>query len=221
MRIRKKKWARSELAACNYFIDEPEALRGMWRERFTKALPIYLELGCGKSPFLAQMGLLHRDINFIGIDISSDILGVARRNISKTYESEGVNVENMLLTAYNIEQINKIFDETDIISRIYINFCNPWPKDKHKKRRLTYVKFLKSYKVFLENGGEIWFKTDDNGLFEDSLSYFEEEGFELIKKTYNLHEDKTWGENVQTEHEIMFSAQGIKIKGAVFRYKGE
>lgn len=220
--MRKKKWAQPELDACEYFIGAPETLKGKWKEHFEKEQPIYLELGCGKSPFLASMGLLHEDVNFIGIDISSNVLAVARRNISASYEEAGKEkVSNVLLTAYNIERIENILGDTDVVSRIYINFCNPWPKAKHNKRRLTYTRFLQKYKLFLEKGGEIWFKTDDDGLFEDSLEYFKEEKFELIKKTYDLHAEENWGENVQTEHEMMFSAQNIKIKGAVFKYNGE
>ena len=219
MRMRKKKWARPELAACEYFIDEPEKIKGQWKNGFEKEQPLFLELGCGKSPFLAKMGLLHRDINFIGIDMISDVLGVARRNISKSYEEAGIEkVDNIFLSAYNIERIENIFDENDVIERIYINFCNPWPKDRHHKRRLTYNTFLRKYKVFLKNGGEIHFKTDDDELFEDSLIYFEEEKLELIKKSYDVHADESWGENVETEHEMMFSSQGIKIKGAILRY---
>lgn len=220
MRMRKKKWARPELAAAAFFVDEPTQLLGRWGESFEKKQPVYLELGCGKSPFLAEMGLLHQDINFIGIDQSADVLGVARRNISAAYEAAGKEVGNVLLCAWHIERLPEIMNENDRIARIYINFCNPWQKKKHHKRRLTYPLFLKMYKPLLEEGGEIWFKTDDSGLFEDSLGYFEREHFELLRKTYDLHAEENWPENVMTEHEMMFSAQGIPIKAAIFRKGG-
>lgn len=215
--MRKKAFARPELEVCPFFVKAPEEFIGKWNESFRKRQPIYLELGCGKSPFLASMGTLHPEINFIGIDISSDVLGVARRNIVKAYEEAGRDVDNILLTAYNIERIEKIMNNNDTIDRIYINFCNPWPKAKHNKRRLTYPRFLSMYKKFLKHDGEIWFKTDDDGLFEDSLQYFESEGFNLQRKTYDLHNEKDWPENVLTEHEIMFSEKNINIKAAIFK----
>ncbi len=217
MRMRKKKWARPELAASPFFVDEPEQLLGKWAGSFRKKQPVYLELGCGKSPFLAEMGLLHPEINFIGIDQSADVLGVARRNISTAYERAGEEVGNILLCAYHIERLPAIMNENDRAARIYINFCNPWQKKKHHKRRLTYPIFLRMYKQLLEDGGEIWFKTDSDGLFEDSLGYFAQEHFELLRKTGDLHAEKDWPENVLTEHEILFSSEGIPIKAAIFR----
>lgn len=217
MRMRKKAWARPELDVCPFFIKEPESQKGKWQENFTSPAPLFLELGCGKSPFLAKMGLLHPDVHFIGVDISMDILGVARRNISAAFEEAGKDVDNVLLTCFNIEQIEKVMDKNDCVERIYINFCNPWPKKKHNKRRLTYTDFLKKYREILVDGGEIWFKTDDDELFEASLLYFEEAGYTLLRKTYDLHKETDWPENVLTEHEIMFSSQGIPIKGALYK----
>lgn len=116
-----------------------------------------------------------------------------------------------MLTAYNIEQILDIFSERDKIDRIYINFCNPWPKAKHNKRRLTHPKQLELYKKFLKPDGEIHFKTDDDDLYLATLRYFEEAGFDIFYNNKDLHSD-TEQENVLTEHEIMFMKQGIKIK---------
>ena len=106
----------------------------------------------------------------------------------------------------------------DNIERIYINFCNPWPKGKHRKKRLTHTRQLEKYKEFLSVNGKIYFKTDDDGLFESSLTYFKESGFEIEKITYDLHkEDIFEGKNIETEHEKMFSEQGIKIKALIPR----
>ena len=217
MRMRKKAWARPELDICPFFIKNPEEYRGNWHSHFLKEQPVWLELGCGKSPFLAQMGLLHPEINFIGVDISLDILGVARRNISSAYQQAGKEVDNILLSAFNIERIDTIMSSADQVERIYINFCNPWPKKKHQKRRLTYPGLLDKYKEFLAEDGEIWLKTDDDGLFDDSLLYFQDRGFTLLRKTRDLHRETDWPENIQTEHELMFSSQGIPIKGAIYR----
>ena len=114
-----------------------------------------------------------------------------------------------------------ILGEQDNIKRIYINFCNPWPKGKHRKKRLTHTRQLEKYKTFLAPNGEIYFKTDDDDLFNSSLGYFEEAGFEIIKKTYDLHAEPIWENNIETEHEKMFSEQGIKIKALIARLKKE
>ena len=153
MRMRKKAWARPELDICPFFIKEPESICGTWRTHFPEEGPLWLELGCGKSPFLAQMGLLHPDVNFIGVDISLDILGVARRNIAKAYEDAEKTIGNILLTAFNIERIDTVMNSQDKANRIYINFCNPWPKKKHQKRRLTYPTLLHKYRELLTDDG--------------------------------------------------------------------
>lgn len=211
MRIRRKAWARPELEVCEYFIDNPKEQKGKWKENFKNNNPIHLELGAGKGVFIADLAIKHLEINYIAIDIKSDVLGYARRNIEKTYTEAGQKVENILLTAYNIEQIADIFSEEDKIDRIYINFCNPWPKAKHNKRRLTHTKQLELYKKFLKPQGEIYFKTDDDDLYLASLRYFEESGLKIFYKTEDLHNDNV-EENVLTEHEIMFINKGIKIK---------
>lgn len=217
MRIRRKKWARPELEQCEYFVDNPKELKGKWKESFKNDNPIYLELGAGKGVFIADLAVKHPEINYIAIDIKSDVLGYARRNIEKAYTEAGQKVENILLTAYNIEQITDILGEEDKIERIYINFCNPWPKSKHNKRRLTHPKQLELYKTFLKQQGEIHFKTDDDDLYFATLRYFEESGLNIFYNTQDLHSDKTQ-ENILTEHEIMFMNNGIKIKAIKARY---
>ncbi len=211
MRIRRKAWARPELEACKYFIDNPKEQKGKWKGSFQNNNPIHLELGAGKGVFIADLAVKHPEINYIAIDIKSDVLGYARRNIEKAYTEAEQKVENILLTAYNIEQIIDIFSEEDKIDRIYINFCNPWPKAKHNKRRLTHPKQLELYKKFLKPQGEIHFKTDDDNLYLATLRYFEESGLNIFYKTKDLHSDSKQ-ENVLTEHEIMFMNEGIKIK---------
>ena len=118
----------------------------------------------------------------------------------------------------NAERILDVFDESDRIDRIYINFCNPWPRGKHKKRRLTHTRQLEHYKVFLKPGGEIYFKTDNDELFEESIEYFEESNFEIINKTYDFKENQIF-EDILTEHEIMYTEQGIKIKALIAKLK--
>ncbi len=209
MRIRKKPWARPELAACPFFISEPEALRGSWQAHFAHPQPIHLDLGCGKCVFLAEIAQRNREINFVGIDISMDILGVGRRNIQSAYGEEFPG--NVLLCAYNIERLGTLFAPGEGIERIYVNFCNPWPTARGHKRRLTHTRQLLSYKPLLAPGGEIWFKTDNNDLYLATKRYFDEAGFTVFFDTQDL-EAQHDPDNVRTEHEVLFSGQGVPIK---------
>ena len=209
MRIRTKHWARPELAACEYFVDEPVKQKGTWNSFFSKKQPIHLDLGCGKCTFLAEFAYRNKDVNYIGVDISYDILGVARRNISERFDTE--KVENVALLSYNIEKISDFIDENEKVDRIYINFCNPWQKARCHKRRLTHTRQLESYKKILADDGEIWFKTDNDDLFISSLRYFAEAGFEVYEHTYDLNALENTG-NILSEHEVMFEAEGIKTK---------
>ena len=211
MRLRKKPWARPELEACNFFIVNPSEYKGKWRDSFNNDNPIYLELGCGKGTFVAVHGSENPNINYVAIDIKDEVLVLAKRNIEKAYNEKEIQVNNLKLMAQEIFLINDVFSKEDIVDRIYINFCNPWPKERHKKRRLTYPTQLEEYKEFLSKDGKIYFKTDDDELFDESLEYFKEAGFEIEYITYDLHNSDFVG-NVRTEHENMFSEQGINIK---------
>ncbi len=217
MRIRYKKWARPELEASSFYIDNPEELKGKWKDNFeNKSNPIHLELGCGKGQFISKLACRNQDVNYIAIDLVDAMLGLAKRNIEEEYKLNNIEPKNVLITRFDIERILLILDKKDEIERIYINFCNPWPKGKHRKKRLTHTRQLEKYKEFLKQGGEVYFKTDDDGLFESSIGYFKESGFEIEKITYDLHnEDIFDGKNIETEHEKMFSAEGIKIKALI------
>lgn len=212
MRIRFKPWARPELEASNFYIDNPEEYKGKWKELFNNNNPIYLELGCGKGNFISNLAVKHEDINFIAIDLVDAMLGLAKRNIESSYQMANKEINNVYITRYDIERIFNIFNKEDEISRIYINFCNPWPRGKHHKKRLTHIRQLEKYREFLKDNGEIYFKTDDDSLFSDSLSYFDKSGFEIIDKTFDLENELDFWENIMTEHEKMFMEQGIKIK---------
>ena len=184
MRIRYKKWAKQELVESPFYVDNPEELRGKWKDKFKNpSLPLNLELGCGKGNFIADLASQHLDVNFIAIDLIDSMLGLAKRNIEKTYKEKNIDVNNILITRFDIERINLILSKDDKIEKIYINFCNPWPRGKHHKKRLTFTKQLEKYKDFLQNKGTINFKTDDDNLFLDSIKYFEQSGFEITKKT--------------------------------------
>ena len=216
MRIRYKKWARPELEASPFYVDNPENKRGKWKESFKNpSLPLYLELGCGKGNFIAEMASRHQEINFLAIDLVDAMLGLAKRNVEQVYKEKNIETDNIILTRFDIDRILLILSEEDKIDRIYINFCNPWPKGKHRKKRLTHTRQLEKYKIFLKEDGEIYFKTDDDDLFNSSLKYFEETGFKITKKTYDLHSEPDFWYNIETEHEKMFSEQGIKIKAVI------
>ena len=220
MRIRYKKWARPELEASKFYIDNPEELKGKWKEKFkNKNNPIHLELGCGKGQFISNLAVKHQNINYIVIDLVDAMLGLAKRNVEQVYKENNLEPTNIYLTRFDIERILLILDKKDEIERIYINFCNPWPKGKHRKKRLTHTRQLEKYKEFLKPNAEIYFKTDDDDLFNSSLGYFDETGFEIVKKTYDLHSENIFEENIETEHEKMFSEQGIKIKALIARLK--
>lgn len=222
MRIRYKKWARPELEASPFYIEEPEKIKGKWKEQFVKSnLPLHLELGCGKGQFIAQLAVENQGTNYIAIDLVDAMLGLAKRNIEQTYQEANINPENILITRFDIERIFLILEKQDEIERIYINFCNPWPRGKHRKKRLTHTRQLEKYKEFLKENGEIYFKTDDDELFEASLQYFEESGFEILKKTNDLHQEPIFEKNIETEHEKMFSEEGIKIKACIAKRRRE
>ena len=215
MRIRFKKWARPELEASKFYIDNPEDYKGKWRELFKNPdAPLHLELGCGKGTFMAKLATRDRNVNHIAIDVVDAMLGLAKRNIEAEFKENNIEIDNVYLTRFDIERILLIMDKKDSIDRIYINFCNPWPRGKHRKKRLTHTRQLEKYKQIISPNAEIYFKTDDDELFEASLTYFEESGFKIIKKTYDLHSENV-PDNIITEHEKMFSEQGIKIKALI------
>ncbi len=216
MRIRYKKWARPELEASKFYIDTPEEMKGKWKTFFKiPSNPLYLELGCGKGQFIANLASQNLDTNYVAIDLVDAMLGLAKRNVEQVYNEKNIEPENIVLTRYDIERVLQIFNEKDEIERIYINFCNPWPKGKHRKKRLTHTRQLEKYKQFLVPNGEIYFKTDDDDLFNSTLGYLEEVGFEVKAKTYDLHKIPIFENNIETEHERMFSEQGIKIKALI------
>ena len=216
MRIRFKAWARPELEASSFYRDNPEELKNNWIKEFkNQENPIHLELGCGKGQFIAQKAIQNPEINYIAIDLVDAMLGLAKRNVEEVFKENKKEIDNVILTRFDIERIPLLLGEKDNIKRIYINFCNPWPKGKHRKKRLTHTRQLEKYKTFLAKDGEIYFKTDDDDLFNGSLGYFEESGFTIVKKTYDLHAEPIWENNIETEHEKMFLEQGIKIKALI------
>lgn len=209
MRLRKKRWARPELEKDPKVILAPSEFKGNWKDVFGNDRPIQLELGCGRGNFITRLAIRTPEINYIAIDTHPELLVWVMRKINAN------NLDNVRILPMNIENIADIF-APDEIDKIYINFCNPWPSNRHHKRRLTHPNFLNRYKTFLKEDAEIWFKTDDDILFMDSLKYFRDTGF---NETY-LTDDLTQGgfvNNIMTEYEEKFISQGIRIKFGIFK----
>ncbi len=211
MRMRRKPWVAGELAACQYYIKTPAEHRGKWAETFAKKQTLHMELGCGKGVSTALMAADNLDINYIGIDLIDKVLGFARRNVSAEFEKIGANPENIFLFSQDIMHIRDVIAPPDNIERIYINFPNPWTRKlKSRKKRLTHPRQLMQYREFMDDGAEIWFKTDCNLLFEDSLEYFAECNFEIKYLTRDLHSEN-FSPNYMSEHEIKFTNEGLPI----------
>lgn len=216
MHMRRKPWARPELAACPYYYDMPATLRGRWRAAFSDPdAPLYVEMGCGKGVSTTQMAYENQNVNYVALDVGRDVLGVFRRNVAAQWGDAPVS--NLKLGACNIEYISQVFAPEDRVERIYIHFCNPWSqKKKREKRRLTHPRQLMQYRDFLTENGEIYFKTDHDGLFEDSIRYFAQSGFEITYLTRDLHASG-FAPNYQSEHEKMYAGMGVPIKFLIAR----
>ncbi len=221
MRVRKKKWSRPELESASFVItdsfEELNKYKGKWSGEFNNTNPIYLELGCGTGKFITENAINNPDKNFIGIDLKDEILVYAKRTIEEASLNNNP-IENVRLIPMEIDYIKNVLDK-DEISRIYINFCNPWPKRGQHRRRLTHNNFLEKYKSFLTVGSEIWFKTDDKGLFDDSKKYFESSGFIIKYHSYDLHQSSFKG-NIRTEYEEKFTSMGMPVMFLLAEYKG-
>lgn len=218
MRMRFKPYARPELLASEIHVHDPFDHKGHWNEVFLHPeKPLVLELGCGKGGFISKLACLHPENNYLGIDITDKVLILAKRKIENAAAEAGREPDNAKIMSADIERIRNVFSADDTVSRIYINFCNPWSKNSSShKHRLTYPRQLIQYRDFLTDGGEIYFKTDDDDLFRDSLEYFPASGYEIVWQTFDLHNgEPDW--NIRTEHEGMFTEMGIPIKALIAR----
>ena len=210
MRLRKKHFAIPEMRENPYVIFDPEHLKGKWSEEFKNDNDIYLELGAGKGQFIKELAKRTPKTNYIIIDRESNAFVYATRKIREE------ELSNVRCIPYDVDNIAEIVGEGEI-KGIYINFCNPWPKERHKKRRLTHPRLLKIYKKLLQPGGKIYFKTDDRDLFEDSLKYFEDEGFEIIKSDFNMKLSE-YPDNIVTEYEHKFRTLNMPIHYGEFKH---
>ena len=188
-----------------FVVHEPETMKGKWREAFGKVQPLHIEIGMGKGRFIMDMAALHPDINYIGIERYSSVL---LRALQKMELNPLPNIKFICMDAADIAEVFA----KDEVDRIYLNFSDPWPKDRHAKRRLESRQFLARYNQILKKDGTIEFKTDNRALFDFALEEVEAAGWTLKEKTFDLHADARLNEgNVMTEYEERFSAQGNPI----------
>ena len=207
MRLRNITGSREIIANSAYVVQEalqPEC-PGTWKEIFGNDRPIHVEIGMGKGKFIHTMAKEHPDINYVGIEKYSSVL---LRAIQKMEQEELPNLKFLRMDAENIA---KVFG-TEEVDRIYLNFSDPWPKDRHAKRRLPSREFLARYDMILKKGSQLEFKTDNRELFDFAVEELEPAGWEADVITYDLHSDETLMRgNVMTEYEERFSAVGNPI----------
>jgi len=205
LRLRNKPWAEDYITSHpEVIIPNPEEYKGNWNRIFGNDNPIHIEVGTGKGQFVTGMALANPDINYIGIELYTSVIVVA---LEKVIEAN--TPPNLRLLKVNGADLDKYFTKNDV-SRVYLNFSDPWPKIRHAKRRLTHEGFLKLYESILVDNGEIHFKTDNRGLFEYSLISMSEYGMLLKYVSLDLHANMP-DDNIMTEYEEKFSAKGQPI----------
>ena len=212
MRLRNVKGSRETIAANDYVVHTPEEQKGKWSEVFGNKNPIHIEVGMGKGKFITELARQNPDINQVGIEKYSSVLV---RALEKRPELEQ---DNLMFIRMDAENLPDVFDK-DEVALIYLNFSDPWPKDRHAKRRLTSVQFLSRYDQFLEPDGRVIFKTDNRPLFDFSLEQVEEAGWILENHTFDLHHSEFLEGNVMTEYESKFVAEGKPINRMVIYRK--
>ena len=210
MRLRHIKGAEEEIARSPYVFQEPGEWKGRWNQLFGNSNPVRIEIGMGKGKFLMELAKNNPDINYVGIERYSSVL---LRGLQKRAELELSNIYFIRLDAL---ELNEVFAEHEV-ERIYLNFSDPWPKDRHAKRRLTSDRFLTVYDQILTEDGVLEFKTDNQDLFQYSLESIPEAGWEIVKKTFDLHHSDMAEGNVMTEYEEKFSSEGKPICKLVAR----
>lgn len=204
MRLRNITGSREEVATDKYVIGEPESLKGSWRTLYKNDNPIHLEIGTGRGKFIMELAEQNPNINYLGIEKYSSVL---LRALEKRREKE---LQNLYFLRFDAEYLNNIFAENEV-SRIYLNFSDPWPKDRHAKRRLTSRQFLSKYDKCLQSDGLVIFKTDNRTLYDFSLEEVEAAGWKIKRKTYNLHQSEYVSSNIMTEYEERFVSEGKPI----------
>lgn len=205
MRLRNVTGSREVIADSRFAVHEPFKIKGNWNAVFGNNNPIYAEIGMGKGRFIMDLAKANPGINYIGIEKYSTVL---LRAVQKMEEEELPNIKFIRMEA---EDVCEVFDKGEL-SGIYLNFSDPWPKERHAKRRLVSRQFLERYACILKKDARIEFKTDNEALFDFALGELEPAGWELLALTRNLHHDKKMlPGNVMTEYEERFSSLGSPI----------
>ena len=205
MRLRNVPGARDVMDANEYVYTEPEGMAGTWSQIFGNNNPVHIEIGMGKGRFITTLASMNPDINYVGIEKYSSVL---LRAVEKQDE---LCLPNLRFLRMDAENITSVFGKEEV-DRIYLNFSDPWPKDRHAKRRLTSRQFFARYNEILKSTGRVEFKTDNRPLFDFSVEEVNEAGWNLSVCTYDLHNDEKLMEgNVMTEYEERFSSQGNPI----------
>ena len=211
MRLRNISGARDIIAGSSLVIHEPESLKGRWQERFGNDSPIRIEIGMGKGKFIHELAGRNPRINYIGIEKYSSVL------LRALQKMEAEPRPNLLFIRMDAEEITEVFGKEEV-ERIYLNFSDPWPKDRHAKRRLPSKEFLGRYDQILKKDGVLDFKTDNGALFDFALGELPEAGWEALEVTFDLHhEEEMMRDNVMTEYEEKFSSEGNPIYKYVIR----
>lgn len=208
MRLRHNPKADIAVENSEYVEQDPKSRKGHWHEVFGNGNPIHIEIGMGKGQFLMTLASQNPDINYVGIERVPTVLYKALK------KQEELKLPNLKLMAFNADEINAVF-EKDEVERIYLNFSDPWPKDRHALRRLTSPRFLKLYDEFLAKDGFIEFKTDNRSLFDYSLEAAVEAGWKTRDITYDLHNSEYAEGNIMTEYEVRFSSMGVPINKVI------
>lgn len=204
MRLRNKAGASEELLQHpTIIIQNAESRKGKWQDVFGNNNPIHIEVGTGKGKFLTGMSELHPDINYIGVEKYDSVIISALERIQET------GMPNFKLLNEDVINLTSYFEQGEL-DQVYINFTDPWPKNRHEKRRLTHERFLRRYEQVMKKNGEIHFKTDNQALFEYSLHSFSKYGMILNNVSLDLHKSDIEG-NIMTEYEEKFSRKGMRI----------
>lgn len=223
MRIRHVKGAEEAVAQSPFVIQEPELWKGRWHEIFGNANPIELEVGMGMGTFLRKLAALYPEKNYIGFEINTTVLYKALNRYLAGRTEQGLTAEpeacNLRFIRSDARFLDADFGDGEV-DKIYLNFSDPWPKDKNANKRLTSPGFLQRYAKILKPNGVIEFKTDNRGLFDYSAETFPEAGWEILELTHDLHQDaRLCAGNVMTEYEAKFSAKGNPICKLIARYR--
>lgn len=212
MRLRNIPRSQEVIDKSEYVVHDEKAARGLWKkEIFGNGNPVHIEVGMGKGRFITDLAKANPDINYVGIERYTSVLLRAVEKLEAEELTGERRLKNLFFLCIDARDLPEIFGEGEV-EKIYLNFSDPWPKDRHARRRLTSKEFLGRYDRILVKEGTVEFKTDNRGLFDFSLEEAEPAGWRLISFTYDLHHDPGLVKgNVMTEYEEKFSAMGNPI----------